>query len=449
MSASTPSLPAPDESPAAPMPTPASQLKQLVHQSQTLIQPDAPPNVVLLHKTPIPTVFMWAPSSAPIKPVIQAPQQKSIVATLRPTPEAPNHEVNLADLKMSSTPFASALHLTPPSTTSPIAVRGPDPVKQMPQTTTQPAPDPTPVRVLSLSDLQAQGGPIAIPLANASASPSTSQSLSAGHSENSTGAGHSGSAETGHPSPANKQPGAGPGHNPDAAPAQNAVAPGQNSSAPGTKSGSPGQNSAKPGLDPGSLGQTSSSPAGKAPAGNGAAVQIAANPAPGPGSDAGSGLDPASVTHIALPRDGQFGVVVVGSTLAEQYPETVSLWSGRLVYTVYLHVGAGKSWILQYSLPPAAQAAGAANGARPDAPWPYDIVRPRFDPDDFTSDALMVHGFVNAAGHFERLALVFPTEFAKSKFLISALQQWEFRPARQNGQVAAVEVLLIIPEETE
>jgi hypothetical protein len=179
-------------------------------------------------------------------------------------------------------------------------------------------------------------------------------------------------------------------------------------------------------------------------------VQIAANPLPGPGSDAGLGLfDPATITHITLPRDGQFGVVVVGSTLAEQYPETVGLWSGRLVYTVYLHVGAGKSWILQYSLPPAAQAAGAANGARPDAPWPYDIVRPRFDPDDFTSDALMVHGFVNAAGHFERLALVFPTEFAKSKFLLSALQQWEFRPARQNGQVAAVEVLLIIPEETE
>jgi hypothetical protein len=61
----------------------------------------------------------------------------------------------------------------------------------------------------------------------------------------------------------------------------------------------------------------------------------------------------------------------------------------------------------------------------------------------------MVHGFVNAAGHFERLALVFPADFAKAKFLLSALQQWEFRPARQNGQVAAVEVLLIIPEESE
>jgi hypothetical protein len=448
---STPALTAPGESPAASMPTPASQLKQLVHQSQTLIQPDAPPNVVLLRKTPIPTVFMWAPSSAPIKPIIESPQQKSIVATLRPLPQPPNHEVNLADIKMSSTPFATTLHSLLPSTTSPIAVRGPDPVKLMPQTSTPLAPQPTPVRILSLSDLQAQGGPIAIPLANASASPSTSQSVSAGHAENSTDAGHSGSAETGHPSPANKQTGAGPGQNSGTAPAPNSVAPGQNSGAPGSKPGSAEQNPAKPGLNPGNPGQNSSAPAGKAPAGNGTAVQTAANTntAPGQGSDAGSALDPASVSRITLPRDGQFGVVVVGSALAEQYPETVGLWSGRPVYTVYLHVGAGKSWILQYSLPPAAQAAPTANGARPDAPWPYDIVRPRFDPDDFTSDALMVHGFVNAAGHFERLALVFPSDFAKSKFLLSALQQWEFRPARQNGQVAAVEVLLIIPEETE
>ena len=61
----------------------------------------------------------------------------------------------------------------------------------------------------------------------------------------------------------------------------------------------------------------------------------------------------------------------------------------------------------------------------------------------------MVHGFVNLAGRFERLTVVFPTEFAHAKFVLSALEQWQFRPARQNGQLAPVEVLLIIPEETE
>jgi hypothetical protein len=406
------------------MPPPAVQLAKLVHQSQVLVQPDAPPDVVLLHNTPVPTVFLWAPASAPIKPIIEAPQQKSMVAQLRPKLDPPNREVNLADVRMSSTPFASALHALPPSTTSPIVVRGPDPVKQMPQTATQPAVAPAPVRILSISDLQAQAGPVAIPLANASANPSPSQSLSSGHSPNSTETGHAASADTSHPNPAAKQPGVGPD--------QAAVPPSQNSPASGPTTSTPGQ--------------TSAAPAGKAPAASTSVAQSAAAAGPGSGSESGAGaanLGP--VTHIVLPKDGQFGVVVVGSSLADQYPETVGIWNGRLVYTVYLHVGAGKNWILQYSLP----SATAAGSTKPDAPWPYDIVRPRFDPDDYNSDALMVHGFVNASGRFERLALVFPEEFAKAKFLLSALQQWEFRPARQNGQVAAVEVLLIIPEETE
>jgi hypothetical protein len=61
----------------------------------------------------------------------------------------------------------------------------------------------------------------------------------------------------------------------------------------------------------------------------------------------------------------------------------------------------------------------------------------------------MVHGFVNAAGRFEQLAVVFPTELAEAKFLLRALQQWQFRPAMQNGQATTVEVLLIIPDQTE
>jgi hypothetical protein len=172
---------------------------------------------------------------------------------------------------------------------------------------------------------------------------------------------------------------------------------------------------------------------------------------PGPAAPAavsGSGTESFG-TRFTQPKDGQFGVVVVGSSLAEQYPETVSLWSGRLIYTVYLHVGPGKSWILQYSLPRDAAPTAAGAVTRPEAPWPFDMVRPHLDPNDFNSDAIMIHGYVNPTGHFERLAIVFPTDFGKSKLVLNALEQWQFRPARQNGQIAAVEVLLIIPEEPE
>jgi hypothetical protein len=117
-------------------------------------------------------------------------------------------------------------------------------------------------------------------------------------------------------------------------------------------------------------------------------------------------------------------------------------------YTVYLHVGLGKSWILQYSVPRAEATAEVPSIIRPEAPWPYEIVRPHLGTNDCNSDAILVHGFVNLTGRFERLAIVFSPGFAQTQSLLSALQQWQFRPALQNGKLAAVEILLIIPEET-
>jgi hypothetical protein len=58
----------------------------------------------------------------------------------------------------------------------------------------------------------------------------------------------------------------------------------------------------------------------------------------------------------------------------------------------------------------------------------------------------MVHGFVNEAGRFESLAVAFPPEFPQAQYVLSALAQWQFRPAAENGHPARVEVVLIIPE---
>jgi hypothetical protein len=157
--------------------------------------------------------------------------------------------------------------------------------------------------------------------------------------------------------------------------------------------------------------------------------------------------NPLSAAYISLPQDGQFGAVVVGSTLEERYPETASLWSGRMSYTVYLHVGLTKSWILQYSLSREDNAAAAGNITHIEAPWPYNIVRPNIPPGAIDADALMVHGFVNQAGRFEALSVLFPPQFAQAQFVLDALNQWQFRPAAQNGKYVLVEVLLIIPDE--
>jgi hypothetical protein len=153
-----------------------------------------------------------------------------------------------------------------------------------------------------------------------------------------------------------------------------------------------------------------------------------------------------STDHIVLPRDGKFSVVVVGSSLAEEYPDTPEIWANRVAYTAYLHVGLNKNWILQYSLTRAADTAGSGRVSRLEAPWPYDIARPNLLSRDLNADALMVHGVLNQAGRLESLAIAFPRSFRYASFVLRALGQWQFRPARQNGQPTAVEVLLIIPE---
>ena len=425
----------------APMPAAAIQPAKPVHQLQTLIQPDAPQDVILQRKTPVPTVFMWTPVNTPIKPVIQAPLQKPMLSQLRPTIEPPNREVKIADIRLSSSNVATAMKSLAASTTSPIVVRTPDLAQQMPETAAKPGSEPTPVRIMSISEFQ-QEGPVAIPLANATARPPTMNAPSAGQAVNATGTSHSNTDS--------KQAGVGTGQatgtssNSVASTNKGAVGSGVTSQVAANPTNS---NKGAAGSGANSQVAANSTNANKGVAGSGTNPQVGASSAPvqTAGMDAGV-INLGPVTHITLAKDGQFGVVVVGSSLAEQYPEIVNVWGGRLVYSVYLHVGGGKNWILQYSLP---NASGGAGSVRPDAPWPYDIVRPRFDPEDFSSDALLVHGFVNSAGRFERLALVFPAEFAKVKFLLNALQQWEFRPARQNGQAAAVEVLLIIPEQTE
>ncbi len=396
--AQTASHAAPSGGRRAAAPSVPRQLAQLVPAPQTLVQPDLP-NILLQKQVPVPLVLLWSPENTPVKKIVPLPQKPVTAVKVRPSIIRPNKELNLADLKISPTAFSTSAPAPLPSTTSPIVVRGQAQAKQVPQTAPKAAGKPAPGRVMSLSDLQLQEGTATIPPANETARAVSSLPLVSGSPKNNS-QGENGST-------ANKQNGSGAGKNP----------------------GSGGN---------------------KETAAGGPAGQTGANTGGSQGADVGSGLsNEPSLIHIKLPEDGQFGVVVVGSSLAEEYPETLGIWSGRLAYTVYLHVGLPKNWILQYCMPRTAEASVAGNVNRPDAPWPYDIVRPHLAAGDLDADAVMVHGFVNTSGRFEHLAIVFPAQFPQTKFVLSALEQWRFRPALQNGQIATVEVLLIIPEEPE
>jgi hypothetical protein len=386
------------------------QLPQLPQRSQTLVQPDAPAEQMLASETPVPMVVLWSPENTSSKILVAPPQQEPTVAETRPAMIKPNREPELSDLNITATHFPSQTPLLPASSTSPLVVRGQQVVKQMPSSSAVELETPTPARVLSLAPLQADGA-VVVPFANQASRLSTA---------------------------ALETPSTG------------------KSSGNGSPSATQAGNGAGTGAGPGSVkGEGASGSAGSGAQGGGGTVagqsRIAAA-AGHNGEDSRAGLlagGEITVTRITTPKDGQFGVVVVGSTISEQYPEIVGLWTDRLVYTVYLHVGMRKNWILQYSLPRAEEAAAGGNPSRPEAPWPYDILRPKLNPADYNTDAIMVHGFVNPVGRFERLSLVLPTAFPEAKFVLSSLEQWRFRPAKQNGHDAAVEVLLIIPEEAE
>jgi hypothetical protein len=373
---------------AGPKPAAQQAVLRLTADAQlgplTLVQPDISEPVKLIEETPVPTVTIWTPKKEAVKLVVAPLPEATTASDVKPSVKAPNEEIDLADLAISSSNRSTANQPFFPTTTSPLVIHGPDKVQLAPVTTSQTSAQPTPTAVMSISDLRMPDGTATLPPANQTTLQNESGAMAPGQAsagkrlDNRGGIGNEkGAGDSGEP---------------------NGVA--------GLRSGSK------------------------------------------PGSGAGSGADEGPPTQqFTLPKNGQFGAVVVGASLEERFPEMSGIWNDRVAYTVYLHVGLAKSWILQYSLPRTVEAAVSGNITRLEAPWPYNIVRPNISADSINSDALLVHGFVNQAGKFESLGIAFPPQFQQAQYVLNALNQWQFRPAAQNGQNERVEVLLIIPEE--
>jgi hypothetical protein len=352
---------------------------------QTLIQPDITDPVKLTEETPVPTVTIWTPKKEQVTTIVAPLPEPKTASDVTPSLKAPNDEINLADLAIASSNQPTANQPIFPSTTSPLVVHGPEPVQLAPVTTSQPSTQPTPTAVMSISDLRMPDGTATLPPVNQTTLKNESGAIAPGDASIGKQLSKDGGGVA-------KDEGAGGSGEPD--------------HVAGTQSGSK------------------------------------------PGSGSGSGEDDGPPTErFTLPKNGQFGAVVVGASLEDRFPEISGIWNDRVAYTVYLHVGLAKSWILQYSLPRSAEAAEGGNITHLEAPWPYNIVRPNISADAINSDALLVHGFVNQAGKFESLVIAFPPRFEQAQYVLNALNQWQFRPAAQNGRMEKVEVLLIIPED--
>jgi hypothetical protein len=366
------------------------------HGPQTLLQPDLAVQIAQPQSIPVPQVILWSPRLAVTKVVVAPRPVPPTAAVARPSLDAPNAEIDLADVNIAPSRLPTEKLRILPSTTTPIVVKNSSPVQLPPASVTQTAETPTPAAILSMSDLRMKEGSAILPPLNETAALDQKQTVTLGTARSAGGQGL--------------------GNSTGAVPAK-AV------SASGTSGASTVHASAP---------SAAGGPAG--------------GPTSGPAAGAALG-DQAAATQITLPKDGQFGAVVVGASLEDQYPEMGGVWSGRMAYTVYLHVGLARSWILQYALPSSADAAEAGSIGHIDAPWPYSIVRPNLAPGSIDADAILVHGFVDQAGRFQGLSIVFPQDLPQAQFVLRSLQQWQFRPASQNGQGTRVEVLIVIPEE--
>jgi hypothetical protein len=415
-------------------PSITQQTAKLMPAPQTLLQPDLPADLVTFKRVPVPLVVLWSPEkTTPVKKIVAPLPDKAAIAVVHPSLETPINEENLADLRISPSVYVTQTPMLPPSTTSPVVVHGPEDTKKVPQTTSKPPEPqtPTPARVVSLSDTRVAEGTVVIPLANQSSSKDSPGTTVPGQLKDSSPAGIGTSTSKSSGTRAGKGTGDHSGNAPDAS---TFAASNSTSGTNGVRDGA-GKSTAP--------GPAATQTASQARAQSGASAGLAQ----GAASGSGVGVNPSAV-HISLPKDGQFGVVVVGSSIAESYPETAELWSGRMASTVYLRVGMAKSWILQYALPRLLDAE-SAGGGHLEAPWPYEIVRPNLDLADLDTDVLILHGFVNKDGRFEKLEVAFPAQFVQAGMVLSVLNQWQFRPAKQNGQTTGVEVLLIIPQQTD
>jgi hypothetical protein len=399
------------------------QTVQLMPAPQTLIEPDLPHELLVHTKAPVPLVVLWTPGKLQPRKIVPPQPDKAAIAAVRPSLDMPAKDEKLADIRISSTPSVTLLPAAPPGTTSPVVVHGPEQAMQVPQTTSRLTEPPTPARVISLSDIRVAEGKVFVPVAN-----ETSPKQAPGTTI-----------------PGQLRPAAVPAAGGEAASKSHDAGAGKGA---GDRVGELAGNDGKPGLAPNStVRQGKPGPSTSEAAQTGAPAGVGQSFAQG--SATGGPANGISSVRISLPKDGQFGVVVFGSSIQEDYPETAELWSGRLASTVYLHVGLAKSWILQYALPRIVDAASAGNGGRLEAPWPYEILRPNVDPGDLNADALIVHGYVDKDGRFEKLEVVFPAQLAQAPTVVNVLSQWQFRPAKLNGLFAAVEVLLIIPDQSD
>jgi hypothetical protein len=417
-------------------------LVQAAHAvAQTLVQMDLPPTVDLHQQLRVPAIIMLAstPRRVAPKPFVAPPQRKSTMEV--PSRVALEVRPPILDIRAGYAKTPEVLKDLNPRLPAPVGAVAPvasnrEPVEPKPAAATvtgNAAAEPS--NIISLPDrpIPAASAIVLPPLNQVSGRDSASGT--AGPLDPSGGEASSGKAgpgdAAGSPKLQSTQRGGGNGSEPSHSGAGGNTASNASGSSPGSH---------LPGAG-----------AGTGPTGN------SAGSAPGSGTNAGAGSSghgasatrAGGPTRLIRPQNGAYEVAIVQASGV--VPGSSGLLKGKPVYSVYIPVGTGKEWILQYCVPaddtrPAARSQVVQLGSITPitAPYAFSIVGPAIQ---FRMGAryAFIHGFVNASGRFEHLAEASDQEIENIGAVLESLGQWEFRPATKDGVPAMVEILLCIP----
>jgi hypothetical protein len=407
--------------------------------TQVLIQPGLPPALTTPALT-LPTFRVWTDQAPLVRKAFVTPGRQN------PAPPGSPPQLDPPDLDLVHADPALAQNQA-----KLVLPRPPSPLEPTPNASAGPQPIPVgdPVNVLSVSDRpKAANERLVVPPVQMGASGVDNvQPGARGQGGGATGAGRGPATQTAAPSQtaSNVNSVVNPPVNPVANPVVN---PGVKSPAP-DPSNPAAPNSAPPGRS------SPNAPQATQPAVNQPGVAQPGVTQPGTGVPAVVGPRPSSsqppgTARIEMPRNGNYEVVVTQN--AGVIPGSAEFLRGRPVYSVYLHAGDKKDWILQYCLPASDEAPRKnsvvirlSDPAQVGGPYAVVMLRPAVT---FAAPDIryaMVHGFINKDGHFEQLSEVGDRALKNMPELLQALAAWEFRPATKDGAPVMVEVLLCIP----
>ena len=197
--------------------------------------------------------------------------------------------------------------------------------------------------------------------------------------------------------------------------------------------------------------KAAAAPEGRSPAGELRTPAVGILPS-GVVEASGASAAPAAPPPIRKtnPGNGKFDVVILQSSPNENFTGGAAVLAGRPVYSVYIHVGTSRAWVLQFCLvamvkQPAEETTVVMLGKaeRVEGPYPLSTVVPTVEAARSARHTLL-HGYVGANGRFRDLRPVSETDL-RAQQMLPYLQEWEFRPATRDEQPVDVEVLLAIP----